>query len=506
MLKRLASILLCVPFLAACASTSSSPSSSPSQPPASPSVTADPTVSPDPSEPPPPTNAPSATPARSPGPSPLPATLPVSGSARQAGLGVLLAPGSEGMLYISIPDPGGAVIAILDSGGRPRPGWPIAVPYSTACSFLGAADDGSVRAICDGTDIQQPELCCDSARAFAFDRDGRLMPGWPVEIYAGSTARVVGGDLVLLSDMPTTDVIAFGEVTETAWVSRISADGVVMEGREVPIVSRGGYDVWEIGPDGIGYGVEYIDKTDRGGEVPYTSELTAIDLGGVVDGWPVPLDGTASPPSFDADGRIIVAEASRSGPVTRVVALSPHGAGTLVASAYLPLESADWGVDCVHGPPDPPLVADDGTIVVHDIKIQSAFYALDASLEVLPGWPWRPTTAIAYVETGVPDGIDCPADVDPALGPTGVLEAALLPVYDRVGGSLVAIGRDGRVVPGWPVELKREGSAFWSVVAGADGTAYALAVEPESSSASSATILAIAPDSTVRWRTTVVEP
>ncbi len=60
--------------------------------------------------------------------------------------------------------------------------------------------------------------------------------------------------------------------------------------------------------------------------------------------------------------------------------------------------------------------------------------------------------------------------------------------------------------PGWPVELKRAGSEFWSVVVGPDGTAYALAIEPESSRTSSASILAIAPDSTVRYTTTIIDP
>ena len=64
----------------------------------------------------------------------------------------------------------------------------------------------------------------------------------------------------------------------------------------------------------------------------------------------------------------------------------------------------------------------------------------------------------------------------------------------------------GRVRPGWPVELKRPGAEFWSVVVGSDGTAHALAIEPKSSSSSSASILAIAPDSTVRYTTTIIEP
>jgi hypothetical protein len=62
------------------------------------------------------------------------------------------------------------------------------------------------------------------------------------------------------------------------------------------------------------------------------------------------------------------------------------------------------------------------------------------------------------------------------------------------------------VRPGWPVVLTRPGAEFWSVVVGADGTAYALAIEPEAGSASWATVLAIAPDSTVLWTTTIIDP
>ena len=89
----------------------------------------------------------------------------------------------------------------------------------------------------------------------------------------------------------------------------------------------------------------------------------------------------------------------------------------------------------------------------------------------------------------------------PAVGPGDVL---YLP---QAGRRLVAIGPDGRVRPDWPVVLTRPGAGFWSVVVGSDGTAYALAIEPEAGDrTSSATILAIAPDGTVRYRTTVVDP
>jgi hypothetical protein len=75
-----------------------------------------------------------------------------------------------------------------------------------------------------------------------------------------------------------------------------------------------------------------------------------------------------------------------------------------------------------------------------------------------------------------------------------------------LGGSIVAIGPDGRARPGWPVGLKRSGAEFWSVVVAPNGTAYALAIEPEPGDSSSASILAIAADSTVLWTTTIIDP
>ena len=64
---------------------------------------------------------------------------------------------------------------------------------------------------------------------------------------------------------------------------------------------------------------------------------------------------------------------------------------------------------------------------------------------------------------------------------------------------------DGWLTAG-PVGLRRVGSAFWSVVVGPDGMVHALAIEREKSYTSSVTILGIAPDSTVRYTTTIVDP
>jgi hypothetical protein len=88
----------------------------------------------------------------------------------------------------------------------------------------------------------------------------------------------------------------------------------------------------------------------------------------------------------------------------------------------------------------------------------------------------------------------------------GTLIPALEARNTKVGGDLVAVGVDGRVRAGWPVELKRPGAAFWSVAVASDGTAYALAIEPESGGKSWASILAIAPDSAIRYSATIIDP
>ncbi len=77
---------------------------------------------------------------------------------------------------------------------------------------------------------------------------------------------------------------------------------------------------------------------------------------------------------------------------------------------------------------------------------------------------------------------------------------------DKVGGSLIAVGPDGRERAGWPVALTRPGAEFWNVAVGSDGTVFALVIEPEAREAYSASILAIAPDSTVLYTTTIIEP
>lgn len=512
MLVRIASCLLGITLLAGCASAA--PSSMPPvpQPPANPSQATGPTSRPEPPATPKPTDAASTELRSPPGPQPLGATLPVRGSAWETGREIVLAPGLDGMLYVSIPAADDAVVVLLDADGRPRPGWPIAVPHSTRCSIQGVADDGSVRAICDATDIQQPELGGDTLRAFAFDPVGRLMRGWPVDVISPESARVIGDELVVLSTQYFTDMVTTGVPSHRSRLVTIAADGAVSNGAEVPMVETLGTDTWAIGPDGVAYGTESVgewsDETPTGKEA---SRVLAMDAAGLRAGWPVAIDGVASGPAFAPDGRILVAVGVFDVPRSWIVALEAAGGRTAVSSAPLPLTSAvqPGGITCTGYFPVPPLAVE-RTIATSDAGVSywPDWYALGPTLAMLPGWPYRSSQVQETGAPAEPGRVDCvmgpPAG--PGIAPDGTLYLPLAAGSGATGGSLVAVGRDGALVPGWPVGLRRAGSGFWSVVVGPDGTVFALAVEPETGGKSSATILGIAPDSTVRWHTTVIEP
>jgi hypothetical protein len=140
-------------------------------------------------------------------------------------------------------------------------------------------------------------------------------------------------------------------------------------------------------------------------------------------------------------------------------------------------------------------------------EIDARIFALDSSLKVLPGWPYRPATRLVGPGWDDPSAeLNCSSPAAPAVGPKGTLYLPLQPRDASVGGTLVAVDRNGSVHAGWPITLQRPGAEFLWTVVGSDGTVYALAKEPEAGNSASVTILAIAPDSTVLYRTTIIEP
>jgi hypothetical protein len=363
-------------------------------------------------------------------------------------------------------------------------------------------DDGSVRVVC----LLQASVegdGFDRIGAFAFDSGGRLLAGWPVELLGyGFTGRVLDDDLVLFAHWPRGGVVADGEPASEVGLVTISADSALRKGvrGQMGVTCCG--DAWAVGPDGIAYGVGWPDDA--------TSRITALDFAfGPPSGWPVSIDDVGSVPAFGPGGRIVVTVGNAVRGPSRVSVLGPGG--NAISSGALPIATVERTGDvggCSAGSPLAPLVSLDGTVFVYS-ELDTSIYALDPFLAIRQGWPFEPATMLTTARPGLESEHEagyCPSPVTPAVGPDNTLYLPLEARDSKVGGSLVAVDADTKVRPGWPIELKRPGAEFWSVAVGPDGTVYALAIEPESGSTSSASILAIAPDSTVRYTTTIVEP
>jgi hypothetical protein len=427
------------------------------------------------------------------------AAFPMRGSAREMGDEVHMVPGPDGSLLVTIPAFNGSTLAILDRGGQPRQGWPITVTGDAGCGQLHPISDGSVRVVCPM--VMSDEPTSSAAAVFAFDRNGRLLPGWPIALdgIPGAT-RMVGDELTIFASWRLVDNDD-GKPTEEFGLVTIGYTGEVRNGTRVPMFCCEGSAA--LGPEGIASAV--IDVF--GDESTVTSKITAIDASGVSTGWPVAIDGYAATPAIGPDGRIFVAAGWPTKTTSDIFALTRDG--QMNAGSTIPIAMVDEALGDTGGcsaSPRQPLVADDGTVVVFS-EADTTVVALQPSLLPKAGWPYEPARALVMRdERYVKEDAYCPSLAIPAVGPDSSVYLPLEARTSTVGGSLVAVGPNGRVRAGWPVELKRAGSEFWSVVVGPDGTVYALAIEPESSRTSSASILAIAPDSTVRYTATIIEP
>jgi hypothetical protein len=438
------------------------------------------------------TQPPSAAPSPSPSalPTAVPASLPVaSGSVR-------LAPGPDGGLYVVVNGaPAGSVVALLDASGAPRTGGPVTLAgwncdAATGEPFLPlVASDGSLRLVCSS---EAAPGGLQTGSAFAFDPSGALLPGWPVDLLDDTSEqpRVVGTRLVVAAHESSTQAPYAG----ASWLDTVSADGTVETGTRYEIASDAAAWPVVIGPDGIAYR-RSLD------------EVAAFDMSGLRPGWPVKPGGSLSALAFDTAGRVVVAVSDGAG-TSRLVTLDRDGTVVRTSSSLPIVGSSPWSGAGPDGYPMAPLVAADGTaFLIGETDGRATVYRVDPSGAVPAGWPYGAATTWQW-QGSCPSGTTgCGVwRARPALGPDGVLYLPLSAPDPQIGGSLVAIGPDGRVLPGWPIHLVGRGSEFWSVVVGSDGTVFALAVEPSVGGATSATLLAIAKDGTVRWRSTLVDP
>jgi hypothetical protein len=438
-----------------------------------------------------------------------PASLPVkSGS-------VALAPGPDGGLYVlahvtrSFPSdpPGRSVIALLDSAGRPRTGWPIQIagwacgaepyegftPQSTRQPLV--ATDGSVRLVCDADpdgDLAGNRL------AFAFTPEGTLMPGWPVDPRTGDSweqAASVVGDRLYVPGRLITGEGGTPEASVASWVNEIGADASGREGAHASTPKGVMPDV-KLAPDGS---LRLVAMGDQ-------KLIMAIDVSGPIPGWPLTFDLSVSQPAFGPDGRMYLAQV-RSGRTSTLV-VARDGEFLPIGSDPVDVEQTEqWQGAGPDGGPAPPVVSADGTVfLVEDRDSGLKVLALDPAGKVMAGWPYQAAVHLEW--QGRCGGQDTGCGVmrtTPVVGPGNVLHLLLAAGDASKGGSIVAIGPDGAVRPGWPVVLPDTGSVFRSVVVGPDGTAYAVALD-RVTEPTTATILAIDPDGTIRYRAPIVAP
>jgi hypothetical protein len=410
-----------------------------------------------------------------------------------------MAPGPDGRLWISIPRENGVVVALQDNSGKPSPGWPILLPGVDGCDLLLPVADASVRVVCSVRPAAGGSFGA-VARGFALDANGQSMPGWPVDIDDGSMGRMVGEDLTMLVN----PLLQVGGEPGERWpvaLVVIGADGTRHTGVQVPFTCCD--SAWAISSDGIAYGTTHRDWASA---ASVKTDVMGFGLDGPRAGWPVTIDGNASELAFGPRGSVYMTVGSPNAAPARTVVLDRDGRTLSTGSADQAIVSTSpWdgaGADF----PGPPIVAADGTAFIVSTRGGTKIQALGPTGRPLAGWPYRSKLGMEWTGYCGPAETGCRLHrTDPEVGSGDVLYVFHAASSPSIGGSMVAMASDGRVRDGWPVQLKRSGSMFWSMAVGPDGEVWALAIEPEKGGYS-ATILAIADDSTVLSATTIVEP
>jgi len=425
--------------------------------------------------------------------------LPIRSSGRTLGSSVLRAPTLDGGLYVALTHHAREVVMLLDNRGRPVAGWPRTIPAGTCWQLLAAAD-GTARLLCDApTGIDDDGLQAPVTRIYALRPDARAVSGWPIDVESAFTGRMIGNDLELLvrpygGDMAET-------ATETVHVVEVGPHGAVA--RTGPEVS---FECCEndfgLGPDGTA-----VVTTHNGEYDSATTDVMVFDVDGAGSGSPIRLDGVASGPSFDARGRIYLALTPPTGSGTRRIELDHDGNRVGPQPTLWPFSATPSSIGMDDRQASGELVvSDDGVAFVLDETSGTAVLAIDRADTVPDSWPYRSRLG-PQRDDDCGDDTGCPSlRVPPVAGADGTLFVALAAAEgSSAGGRIVALDRSAHVRAGWPVILKRPGSAFWLLTPNPTGGLWALAIEPEANDFS-ATMLSISPAGSVRWATTIVEP
>ena len=311
-----------------------------------------------------------------------PASLPMTTAPAHS---VFLAPGPDGGLYVVVDGtrsrlsdpPNVAVVALLDSVGRPRAGWPIQIDGWT-CGSPVVATDGSVRLVCDAD--PDGDLV-GNRQAFAFTAEGTPVPGWPLDPRTGDSweqAATIVGDTLYVPGRQINGEAGTDDASVATWVNQIEADASGREGTRVSTPKAVMPEV-EPAPDGSLRVVALGDQT----------LIMAIDVSGPISGWPLTFDPMVSMPAFGPAGRMYLSKVESGR--TSMLAVARDGQVLPIGSDPVDIEQTEqWQGAGPRGGAAPPIVSSDGTVfLIEDADSELTVVALNPAGNFMAGWPYQ---------------------------------------------------------------------------------------------------------------------
>jgi hypothetical protein len=315
-----------------------------------------------------------------------------------------LVSGPDGLAYVGCSPAGGATIHVLDPDGQPVDGWPVTLPgaiasvgwndFSIGCGIASAIELGP-----DGS-VYVAISTRSAASVHVFNPDGQPRDGWP---------QTIPGDA------PGMD--GFG------------GDGC----RGFALADDDGVVAW--GYEGVEEAMELRARR---------TEFTSWSADGQIrPGWPRGSVGAASGPLLDSDGGITYV--SETGKVW-----SHDDAGEIRPGWPYQLNQ-----------PSAPFAARDGRVAIVQDLDQAADQVVFLGRDGRP-IGGRPIDLPGDIETRCLFGdTPCAGIVFPAFADDGTIYLSLHsstpehvnPDNSTMGGAIVALDVDGRVVAGWPVDL-----------------------------------------------------
>ena len=360
--------------------------------------------------------------------------------------GHVLIRGADGTTYVSTAPwdrNSHAKLYAFDANGNLKPGWPFSPEGVVAFGAPVTGPNGVVYVASwqfgNGSQTTNP------AAIWAIASDGSVQPGWPVPVES-PTDPAIGSD--------GTIYVVSGSAHGQGLLA-LDAHGGIRPGWPVMLsgeLACGPLNcippVPEVGPDGSVY-----VQISRGPKAP-RYEVAAFRPDGIpVDGWPVDVPGEG----FDVGQNGLL---YAWGEVTN--GANPGQApGLAIVSSVFTVRNPDgtmhagWPIS-VQGPASPPVLTSDGTLfaVAGGVDgLVGRVIALDSDGTTPSGWPFEISSDVEVVPSGIAEG-NPPRASSPFIGPNA-LYVPVLRTPDSGSEGLLALSFDGRLVDGWPVWFAR---------------------------------------------------